>query len=362
MSRFSNYVLAVNATKTWTNKQKPWVLAWAIAEQGENRYAINGMGELARWADNYHSLHQRPEMEIYYPCVYHRTNTNEKDNNYIDFASPQEEIEGLMRFLERYPYKGFRDHMGSFEELLRFITPAFCPDPNYVKRVLSFIPEAEEELKKIGWKPDEEPVTIPQPTLGYNIRNGLLYIGDKPVPFFETPYKSKWIKNEPLYFLFHFTANDNFDGQCKYFQKNGPMVSPHILIGDLGQAAQFVPFHIPAHHSGSSLWNNKTIGIEVQNLGCSRTAIGNNVIFVKWNGIRRIPKNKCLYANHQLEPNIYRWWPDFTPEEYATINAILPPIRAEYEPHYGRMSMTGHESVCAQKVDPGPNFHWNLIT
>jgi N-acetyl-anhydromuramyl-L-alanine amidase AmpD len=371
MTLFTRYVQAVIDTRVWPDKLKIGLVEWAIAEQGNGRGNPdpNCMDELARYADNYHSLHVRKEMTPYYPCVYHLKETREIDNNYIDFNGPAEELEGLLRFIHRPGYGDIDAHMGSFEELLRHLCPSpgysFCPTLGYIDRVLSFRAEAEAELRKLGWTPEEEPVVIPQPTqppsTGYNVRKGLLYVGDNPVPYFESPYKDKWVMNEPTVFVFHFTANDNFDGQCKYFQKNGPGVSPHLLVGEVGQVAQFVPFHKPAHHAGSTKWN-KSIGIEVVNLGCSRVAVGNYVVFVKWDGVRYIPKEKCLYAHHQLEPNIWRWWPDFTAAQYAAINAFVPPIRAEFEPRYGKMGMIGHESVCAYKVDPGPNFKWNLIT
>jgi hypothetical protein len=372
---FDEYIKAVYDDKTWPNHMKPGVLCWAIAEQGERRHEANGMGELARNADNYHSLHQRKEMAIYYPNTYHLENTTEVDNNYVWFASPQQEIEGLKRFLQRPYYVGFENHMNTFEELLRFITPAFCPTVGYVEKVLSFIPEAEAELRKVGWEDnmgvgyihkllmehrDSLPFE-PEPINEYSVNNGLLYYNGEPVPFFDTPYYDKWVKNEPKDFLFHFTANDNFEGQCKYFQKNAPEVSPHLLIGEVGQVAQFVPFHRPAWHSGSAKWNRRTIGVEIVNLGCSQKTLLGNVLFIKWNGIRHIPMTKCLYAPHKYEPNTWRWWQEFTDAEYEAIKKIMPPIRAEFEPTFGKMGMRGHEEVCYGKVDPGPNFDWDRI-
>jgi N-acetylmuramoyl-L-alanine amidase len=359
-SRYSNYILAVNATKVWTNNQKPWVLAWAIWEQGENRFAVNGMGELARYADNYHSLHQRPEMAVHYPCVYHLMNTNEVDNNYVDFASPQEEIEGLMRFLERYPYKGFKDHMNTFEELLRFITPAFCPTPGYVERVLSFIPEAEAELRKVGWKPDDEnhvPNPIPQPTLGYNIRNGLLYIDDDPVPYFETPNKDKYIKNDPVSIVLHYTASLGFQGNINWFMNPKNQVSAHLLIGQTGIIAQFVPFHIPAWHSGTTYYNRHSIGIELEGLGCSKIRIGNNVVFPKWGGTKLVPVSDCVYAPHPKEPKNWRYWPKFTNAQYDALNRVIPVLNATY----GVLGILEHWEIMPGKLDVGPGFDRNRI-
>jgi N-acetylmuramoyl-L-alanine amidase len=355
MTLFQRYVQAVKDTKVWSNKQKPWVLAWAIAEQGENRFAINGMGELARYADNYHSLHVRREMTPIYPCVYHLKNTTEVDNNYIDFNGPGEELEGLWRFIHRSKYGDVDAHMGSFEELLRFICPTFCPTPGYVEKVLSFIPEAEAELRKIGWKPEEE--TVPQPTMGFNVRNGLLYVGDDPVPFFETPNYWKWRTNKPKSIVIHYTASEGLSGIINWFQNKTSQVSAHLLISKTGTVVQFVPFHKPAWHSGRDDYNYNSIGIELEGFGCSRVKLGSNVVFNIWKGVKLVPTSECLYAPHGLEPFKWRWWPAFTQAQYDALDSIIPVLRGMY----GDLKLIGHDALGVHKLDPGPNFDWRKI-
>lgn len=356
MSRFSNYVMAVNATRTWENRQKPWVLAWAIWEQGENRYAINGMGVLARNADNYHSLHQRPEMIMWYPNTYLLQNTTEKDNNYVDFASPQQEIEGLMRFLERPKYSGFEKHMGSFEELLRFITPAFCPTKGYVERVLSFLPEAEAELRKVGWKPEEEPMPEPVP-FKYTVNNNLLYFGGAPVLSYASPNYWKLRINKPTSIVFHYTASEGYKGIASWFMNPASKVSPHLLICKDSNVIQFVPFHKPAWHSGSDKYNCSSIGIELENLGCSRIKIGSKVVFNMWGGPKFVDEKDCIYAAHRLEPRILRWWPKYTTALYDAINRIIPVLRNAYGP----LALLGQDMLGVQKIDPGPAFDYRQI-
>jgi N-acetylmuramoyl-L-alanine amidase len=358
---YYEYIKAVYNDKTWPNHLKPGVLAWGIAEQGENRFAINGMGELARRADNYHSLHQRPEMAAVYPCTYHLVATTEKDNNYVDFPSPADEIRGLHLFIHRPIYGNVDARMGSFEELLKFLcngTPSFCPTKGYVERVLSFLPEAEMELRKLGWTPDDDTTTgVGDITIGYSINNGLLYFGKDPIPFYETVNQWKWRTNRPRSIIIHYTASEGVKGIASWFQNPKAQVSAHLLIAKTGAVVQFVPFHKPAWHSGLDSYNCESIGIELEGFGCSRVKIGNKVVFTKWNGVTLIDEKDCVYAAHRLEPRMFRWWPKFTNAQYDTLNIVVPVLRKTY----GSLKLLGHDMLGVGKVDPGPAFDWNRI-
>jgi N-acetyl-anhydromuramyl-L-alanine amidase AmpD len=360
MSLFTEYIKAVYEDTTWPNDFKPGILAWAIAEQGENRNAVCGMGELARFADNYHSLHFRQELANLYPFKYHLLSTTEEDNNYFNFSSAQQELEALYKFVHRPVYGDVDSHMGSFEEMLNFITPTFCPREGYVDYVLSFIPEAEKELKRLGW---EDGVNYRNGTerwrkkSGYTTNNGLLYLGGDTVPYYETPNKDKWIKNVPSSIILHYTAAEGGSGIADWFMNPSAGVSAHLLIEKSGRVMQFVPFHIPAWHSGTTKYNRSSIGIEIENLGCSRIKVAGKVIFNIWGGPKMVDEDNCIYAAHFLEPKTFRWWPKYTDAQYRVLNEIIPVLRQKY----GRLVLLGHEQVLPGKLDPGMALDWNRV-
>jgi hypothetical protein len=356
MTLFTRYVQAVKDTLVWPDKFKIGLVAWAIAEQGKGRDDPdpNCMDELARYADNYHSLHVRKEMTPYYPCVYHLKETREIDNNYIDFNGPAEELEGLLRFIHRPGYGDIDAHMGSFEELLRHLCPSpgysFCPTLGYIDRVLSFRTEAEAELRKLGWTPEEEPVVIPVVS-EFNIRKHRLFFGDNSVPFFVTPNKGyPWMnKNEPLSVVLHYTASKGVQGIINWFISAKAQCSAHLLISETGSVVQFVPFDVPAWHAGDYYYNTHSIGIELEGYGCSRVKIGNNVIFNMWSGAKTVPVSDCVYAAHPKEPKTFRWWPKYTDAQYNTLNILIPLLRQQY----GALGMLEHWEIVKGKLDIG---------
>jgi N-acetylmuramoyl-L-alanine amidase len=355
MTLFTRYVQAVKDTLVWPDKFKIGLVAWAIAEQGKGRDDPdpNCMDELARYADNYHSLHVRKEMTPYYPCVYHLKETREIDNNYIDFNGPAEELEGLLRFIHRPGYGDIDAHMGSFEELLRHLCPSpgysFCPTLGYIDRVLSFRTEAEAELRKLGWTPEEEPVVEPVVS-EFNIRKHRLFFGDNPVPFFDTPNKGFGAtKNTPKSIILHYTASLGMSGIINWFQNKISRVSIHFVISREGTVVQLVPLDIPAWHAGDIFYNKNSIGIEYESLGSSRIRVGNNVVFYGWGGPKLVPVSECVYAHHPKEPNIWRYWPRLTDAQYNTSNQLFPVLRSQY----GALGMLEHWEIMPGKLDVG---------
>ena len=102
-----------------------------------------GTSELSTKYNNFGGLKWRDEMADIgsTPVAY---NAHDGLTDYCEFDSISHYIQGYWRFLERSPYKGWKDHTSSGEEFLRYIVKSgYCPDKGYVEKVLKLIPEAE---------------------------------------------------------------------------------------------------------------------------------------------------------------------------------------------------------------------------
>jgi N-acetyl-anhydromuramyl-L-alanine amidase AmpD len=377
MTLYSDYIRAVFDDKTWPNRLKPGILAWSMLESGRCTT------DVSKYAYNAHSMMWRAELGALYPNKYRF-----EGNDYFRFIGLKQELECLWKFLHRSVYGNIDPHMSSIEDLLTSKTPSgktvgatFCPpgyqdwwiarhlNCNYHQYIVKWmLPEAEDTLKILGWRPDMDqpapvpapvPEPVPQPAEKYNLRNGLLYLGNNLVPQFQSPYYSKWVKNEVKYCIHHFTGDIGVSGLINYMLKNSAQACPHFLLPQGGGIVQLVPVNRPAWAAGSPLWNNQSINFEWEGFGFMSFAIGNTTYISKWGPygprIKTVPVADCLYAAHKKEPRTWRYWPYFSDAQYNTYNLVKPALEAEY----GKLGDKGHEEVCQDRLDPGPAFRWS---
>jgi N-acetylmuramoyl-L-alanine amidase len=71
-------------------------------------------------------------------------------DRYCKFASIETFIPGYWHFLERAPYRGWRDHAASGVDFMDFIGPIYTPTAGYAAAVEGLIPEAEALLASSG--------------------------------------------------------------------------------------------------------------------------------------------------------------------------------------------------------------------
>jgi N-acetylmuramoyl-L-alanine amidase len=110
---------------------------------------------------NFGGLKFRPEMKPFATSVFHQA--SDGPDNYCKFVSADKYIEGYWAFINRAPYKGWKDHSGTGEAFIRFIGPIYCPpNKNYADHVLKLVPEAEKLLKEAA-SPPPKPAPPPPP-------------------------------------------------------------------------------------------------------------------------------------------------------------------------------------------------------
>lgn len=177
------------------------------------------------------------------------------------------------------------------------------------------------------------------------IKNDLLFIDGKQVPYKNTPYKRG--KMNPTYGVIHFTADNNPQSTIDWFMKLGREnpSSAHLLIDRSGNVTQFGKFTEILWHAGASKWkgivglNSHSIGIELTNLGVT-------------------PKSSTsAFLMHKNEL-VNRWWQKYTEEQIIVLKHVCDALIGNYK----LIDLIGHDDIApGRKQDPGPAFPWERI-
>lgn len=175
--------------------------------------------------------------------------------------------------------------------------------------------------------------------MNVQIKNHLLYIDGKQVPYYDTPHKGGIIT--PKYGIIHYTADGSIGQATSWFMNKDAKVSAHLVNGRNGEVHQFAPFNMKCWHAGESSWhglvglNSHSIGIELTNMGRSS-----------------VPKEGYISATHKNESKPAYWQP-YTCKQIEVTTAIVSALRVTY----GLVDVIGHDDIAPQrKTDPGPAF------
>lgn len=176
------------------------------------------------------------------------------------------------------------------------------------------------------------------------IKNHLLFIDDKQVPFYDTPNKSGKTM-VPSYIICHFTADNNPLSTIGWFMDKAAVASAHLLIDRAGKVYQFGKFNMVLWHAGKSEWlgtegmNSRSVGIEMTNLGRTKQVPGS------------------ILATHKNE-STPSYWQQYTPEQTDVCAAVSKVIYDTYK----MRDILGHDDIAPnRKQDPGPAFPWDKI-
>lgn len=129
---------------------KDITLAQWILESGR------GKSKLALDFNNFGGLKWRTEMVGYATPVHY--DAHEGPNLYCQFASEEDFLRGYWRFLDRPPYKGWRDQAGSDESFISFIGRIYAPaNLSYAEQVLNLRAEARQAVAQPALPINKEP-------------------------------------------------------------------------------------------------------------------------------------------------------------------------------------------------------------
>ena len=120
---------------------KAVTLAMMMLESGR------GKSDLATRHWNFAGLKYRKEMSPHAAKV--RYKASDGWDEYCEFENPKKFIKGFWAFLDRTPYKGWRQKADSPQAFLNHIKGKYCPfNKQYEERVMALLPEAKAWLAK----------------------------------------------------------------------------------------------------------------------------------------------------------------------------------------------------------------------
>ncbi|GAX36331.1 N-acetylmuramoyl-L-alanine amidase [Nodularia sp. NIES-3585] len=207
--------------------------------------SAKGTSNLAVKYLNFGGLKWRPEMEKFATSVDYEA--HDGMDQYCKFESLNQFIQGYWHFLDRSPYKGWRNNVDSAENFIGFIGPIYATDSNYVSKVLNLFTEGKELLADAGHihhhPGTAEPVSKPR------IKE-----------FIASPNYSSRNGGKIDTVVLHYTTAGTAASTINHFKNTTSKVSAHYLIDKNGDIYQMVNDSDKAWHAAQS--NSSSIGIE----------------------------------------------------------------------------------------------------
>jgi len=209
-----------------------------------------GQSRLAEEHLNFAGLKWRTEMTGFAEPVDYPA--HDGVDQYCKFASLAAFIAGYWRFLERAPYRGFRDHVATPEDFIRFIGPIYTPTQLYADNVLSLVPTARALAAELALPPDGDDAIPP----------GTAEAAPKPPikEFIASPNCSSRNGERIRRIVMHYTTSRNVQGTIAWFQNPQSQVSAHYVVARNGEIYQMVRDSDKAWHAKKA--NADSIGIE----------------------------------------------------------------------------------------------------
>jgi LysM repeat protein len=238
---FNDLVRTYAATNIEFSHLKAVTLAQWILESGR------GSSLLAKDHFNFGGLKWRDEMSGFATPVDYQA--HDGLDKYCKFTSLEAFIKGYWRFVERDPYKGWRDNVQPAEQFIRFIGPIYAPsNRNYAATVLNLQTEAKQLLGSVDF--------------GNHPEHGTSELVKKPKikEFIQSPNHSSRDGGKITSVIVHYTTAGNAGSTINHFSNRASQVSAHYIIDKNGEIYQMVKDADKAWHAAGA--NRNSIGIE----------------------------------------------------------------------------------------------------
>jgi hypothetical protein len=211
-----------------------------------------GNSQLALQFNNFGGLKFRNELSGVATKVLYQA--SDGPDFYCAFKDKASFIDGYWQFIGRPPYAGFKDHVASPDDYIKFIAPIYTPTQGYADRVLNLLPISESFLTGAG----------SSSSAGHAEQHGDGSPVDKPqVRFIATTHQASRNGATIDHIIIHYTTSRNIDGVIEHFSTGlTNRVSAHYIIAQDGSIVQMVDDSNASWHSGSADMNARSIGIE----------------------------------------------------------------------------------------------------
>lgn len=263
MSKLFDQLLKVYAETTIDFPQlKGITIAQWLLESGR------GTSYLATEHLNFGGLKWREEMVNFASPVDY--DAHDGLDKYCKFDSLEDFIKGYWHFLDRSPYKGWRNNVDSAKEFIGFIGPIYASDKNYVSKVLNLYAEAKQILAGAEHKDHHSGTAEPvkKPTIK---------------EFIQSPNYSSRAGATIDTIVVHYTTAGTVYGTIAHFKNPESNVSAHYIIDKNGDIYQMVKDGDKAWHARQA--NRSSIGIEhVAKVGDRLTEVQekSSIHLIKW--------------------------------------------------------------------------------
>jgi murein DD-endopeptidase MepM/ murein hydrolase activator NlpD len=237
---FNQLVKAYTETTIDFPQLKEITIAQWLLESGR------GTSRLATEHLNFGGLKWRDGMEEFATSV--KYEASDGKDEYCKFENLKNFIKGYWHFLERPPYEGWRNNVGSGEQFIRFIGPIYAGDKQYISKVLNVYVEAKQLLA------DAEHINHHHPGTAEPIRK-------PPIKkFIESPNQSSRAGADIDTIVVHYTTAGTVQSTINHFLNPASQVSAHYVIDKNGDIYQMVKDADKAFHARQA--NRTSIGIE----------------------------------------------------------------------------------------------------
>ena len=255
-------------------------LAQWILESGR------GSSDLAELHNNFGGLKWRSEMAGFATPVHYVA--HDGPDTYCAFASERDFIIGYWRFLDRPPYKGWRNQAGSDETFIQFIGKIYAPSsPSYAEKVLNLRAEARDLLANAGEIVDshDDSHGTSEPHLKPPIKK-----------FIQSPNRGSRNGVSISRVILHYTAGPSAKSAINTFlnDKGPKRVSAHYIVDKNGDIYQMVVDNEMASHCK---------GANIDSIGIEHVAMDGDAL-TPAQELSSVALIKFLLGNYKLKPEV----------------------------------------------------------
>jgi hypothetical protein len=412
MSTFKELVKTIAQAELEFPQLRAISLAQSIMEAGE------GTSKLFLDFNNAFGMKWRKEMEgLARPIIYKTNSEPSGQGTFCGFDSVADGYKGYWKFLERSPYRGWKQHTSTPEAFIAFIGPIWCP-PGYAKEwaakrgglnyheyiISHLLPRAqkflaETQVSKVIATVNGESFLDKEAlmrSIDSNLAKGLTAISmqaQKEEEETQAPIKTSkavelWIpyaqrfpqrmvargtyrKGYPEFALVHFTAGRPGTGVVRYAVGKG---LNFLTIIEDGTVVQCNPLNEWGSHAGVSSKegfgtsvSRFCCGIEITNAGKVTEVVVDGVKKYKaWyhkNPSEFLSASEVRYNPGTKEKISKGWYHKYTPAQEDALIKLLAWLYMN-NPKVFRLDLTtGHENVAkphGRKNDPGGSLSMTM--